>query len=63
MRLAFIIALAGCMHAAVFEPTDRAAITSVLDDSQYLQQPWVRTNQFRKQTDAKGWNPTPCIAK
>jgi len=39
------------------------AITSMLDDSQYLQQPWVRTNQFRKQADAKGWNPTPCSAK
>jgi hypothetical protein len=39
------------------------AITSMLDDSQYLQQPWVRTSQFRKQADAKGWNPTPCTAK
>jgi hypothetical protein len=39
------------------------AITSMLDDSQYFQQPWVRTNQFRKQSDAKGWNPTPCVAK
>jgi hypothetical protein len=39
------------------------AITSMLEDSQYLVQPWVRTNQFRKQADAKGWNPTPCSAK
>ena len=39
------------------------AITSMLDDSQYLQQPWVRTSQFRKQPDAKGWNPTPCSAR
>jgi hypothetical protein len=39
------------------------AITSVLDDGQYLQQPWVRTSQFRKQADAKGWNPTPCSAR
>jgi hypothetical protein len=39
------------------------AITSMLDDSQYLQQPWVRTSQFRKQADAKGWNPTPCSAR
>jgi len=39
------------------------AITSLLEDSQYLVQPWVRTNQFRKQADAKGWNPTPCSAK
>ena len=39
------------------------AITSVLDDPQYLAQPWVRTNQFRKQADAKGWNPTACSAQ
>jgi hypothetical protein len=39
------------------------AITSMLEDSQYLGQPWVRTNQYRKQADAKGWNPTPCSAK
>jgi hypothetical protein len=39
------------------------AITSMLEDSQYLAQPWVRTNQFRKQSDAKGWNPTACSAK
>jgi hypothetical protein len=39
------------------------AITSMLDDAQYLQQPWVRTSQFRKQSDAKGWNPSPCTAR
>ncbi len=39
------------------------AITSMLEDSQYLVQPWVRTSQFRKQPDAKGWNPTPCSAR
>jgi hypothetical protein len=39
------------------------AITSMLEDSQYLVQPWVRTSQFRKQADARGWNPTSCIAK
>ncbi len=38
------------------------AVTSILEDSQYLAQPWVRTNQFRKQADAKGWNPSPCSA-
>jgi len=42
---------------------DLSAITSMLEDSQYLVQPWVRTSQFRKQADAKGWNPTPCSAK
>jgi len=39
------------------------AITSFLEDSQYLAQPWVRTNQFRRQPDAKGWNPTGCSAR
>jgi hypothetical protein len=39
------------------------AITSMLDDPQYLAQPWVRTSQFRKQLDAKGWNPTACSAQ
>jgi len=39
------------------------AITSMLDDPQYLQQSWVRTSQFRKQADTKGWNPTPCSAR
>ena len=38
-------------------------VTTMLDDPTYLQQPWVRTSQFRKQPDAKGWNPTPCSAK
>jgi hypothetical protein len=39
------------------------AATTMLDDSQYLAQPWVRTSQFRRQPDAKGWNPTPCSAR
>ena len=39
------------------------AVTSILEDPQYLAQPWVRTSQFRKQADAKGWNPTPCSAR
>ena len=39
------------------------AITSFLEDAQYLGQPWVRTSQFKKQPDAKGWNPTPCSAR
>lgn len=43
--------------------TQYLAITSFLEDPQYLVQPWVRTNQYRKQADAKGWNPTPCSAK
>jgi hypothetical protein len=39
------------------------AVTTMLDDAQYLQQPWVRTSQFKKQATASGWNPTPCSAR
>jgi hypothetical protein len=50
-------------HLRDDDGSEYLAITSMLDDAQYLQQPWVRTNQYRKQTDARGWNPTPCMAK
>ena len=36
------------------------AVTTMLDDPQYLQQPYVKTYQFKKQRDAAGWRPTPC---
>jgi hypothetical protein len=39
------------------------AVTSMLEDPTYLLQPWVRTSQFRKQADAKGWTPSPCSAQ
>jgi hypothetical protein len=39
------------------------AVTTMVDDSQYLLQPYVKTYEFKKQADASGWNPTPCTAK
>jgi hypothetical protein len=39
------------------------AVTTMVDDPQYLAQPYVKTYQFKKQSDATGWNPTPCSAK
>ena len=50
-------------HLKDDDGSEYLAITGMLEDSQYLVQPWVRTNQFRKQADAKGWNPSPCVAK
>jgi hypothetical protein len=38
------------------------AITKILEDPQFLNAPYVRTVQFRKQADATGWNPIPCSA-
>jgi hypothetical protein len=37
-------------------------VTAVVDDSKYLRQPFIVTSQFKKQADAKGWDPTPCSA-
>jgi hypothetical protein len=37
-------------------------VTTELNDPQYLQQPLLRSVQFRRQADASGWNPTPCVA-
>ena len=39
------------------------AVTTMVDDPQYLVQPYVKTYQYKKQPDASGWNPTPCSAK
>jgi hypothetical protein len=39
------------------------AVTTILEDPQYLQQPYVKTYEFKKQRDATGWNPTPCSSR
>lgn len=39
------------------------AVTQIVEDPQYLVQPYVKTYQFRKQPDGAGWNPTPCSAR
>jgi hypothetical protein len=39
------------------------AVTQMVDDPQYLTQPYVKTYQFRKQSDASGWAPTPCSSR
>jgi hypothetical protein len=35
-------------------------VTIVVDDPVYLTQPYSKTYRFKKQSDASGWNPTPC---
>jgi hypothetical protein len=37
-------------------------VTKSLEDPEYMNAPYVRTVQFRKQDDATGWNPTACFA-
>jgi hypothetical protein len=47
----------------VDEGQEYLAVTTMVDDPQYLVQPYIKTYQFKKQSDATGWNPTPCSAK
>ena len=38
-------------------------VTAVVEDSQYLQQPFVVSSQFKKEVDGSKWDPTPCTAR
>jgi hypothetical protein len=38
-------------------------VTKILEDPEYMSAPYVRTVQFKKQSDATGWNPTPCSVR
>jgi hypothetical protein len=37
-------------------------VTVVVEDPRYLNQPYVRTMQFRREPSAAKWNPQPCSA-
>jgi hypothetical protein len=37
-------------------------VTTVVDDAQYLQRPYIVSSHFKKETDASKWDPTPCNA-
>ena len=38
-------------------------ITTVVDDPQYLQQPFTTSSQFKKEADGSKWDPSPCSAR
>ena len=38
-------------------------VTVTVEDSAYLVQPFFRTYTFKKQPDASGWDPTPCLPR
>jgi hypothetical protein len=53
-------------HFDVFdEPSgDRWLIVdTIVEDPQYLTRSFVRSTHFRKQPDASGWEPTPCVMR
>jgi hypothetical protein len=37
-------------------------VTAIVEDTTYLRQPFIVSSQFKKQADAKGWDPSPCSA-
>ncbi len=38
-------------------------VTTIVDDPQYLRQPFTVSSQFKKEADGSKWDPTPCTAK
>jgi hypothetical protein len=38
-------------------------VTTIVDDPQYLQQPFITSTHFKREADGSKWNPTPCTAK
>jgi len=38
-------------------------LTSIVDDPQYLQRPFIVSSHFKKESDGSKWSPTPCTAR
>jgi len=38
-------------------------VDAVVEDPQYLTRSFVRSTHFRKQPDATGWDPSPCVVR
>lgn len=47
----------------VDEGQEYLAVTIMVDDPQYLAQPYIKTYEYKKESNASGWNPTPCVAR
>ena len=49
----------------VGEPNgDRLLIVKqILEDPEFLNQPFITSTHFKKEADASGWKPSPCSAK
>jgi hypothetical protein len=38
-------------------------VTTIVEDPEYLTEPFVTSTDFKKQPDATGWNPRPCTVR
>src|SRR5439155_1690327 len=37
-------------------------VTTIVDDAKYLQQPFITSTHFKKESDGAKWRPMPCTA-
>ena len=38
-------------------------VTTIVEDPQYLSEPFVTSTNFKKEPDASKWTPSPCSAR
>ena len=38
-------------------------VTTLVEDSKYLNQPFITSSHFKKEPDGSKWRPTPCVAQ
>jgi hypothetical protein len=38
-------------------------VTTIVEDPQYLQEPFVTSTNFKKENGTAGWDPSPCSAR
>ena len=61
----------GYMHGFGMKVTERLTRPTfntmrweaTVEDPEYLAQPFWTSTHFKKQNDASGWKPTPCLAR
>jgi hypothetical protein len=49
--------------SAAFNGQQWITITTVVEDPEYLQVPWITSLHFRKEADGAKWYPQPCSAR
>jgi hypothetical protein len=38
-------------------------VTTIVDDPQYLQQPFITSTHFKLESDGSKWSPSPCTSR
>ncbi len=51
------------VHLVDIDRQEYLVVTTTVDDPRFFQPPYIKTYEFRKQSDGQGWNPTACSAR